>query len=270
MKSLNDIKQIIKNTKIKPTSEMRSRVLDEALKLQRNQNQQSTSDTHIWRIIVKSKITKFAAAAVIILFIGLVPINGTSAFGKMAHEVTSTLSRLKAAMLGEKAPGEDYSSERPIDKSVKILTRTRVYSVSETSSLDSVLNKNNISLASVDSGDAKYTVIPPGKYAFMEELLGSSSIKTVTCPSSVTFGGMEVMLWTKGTEDAAKTVGAAINVYKGKGEQLNIDFAFDNTDNGCEINGVKLAKGEALFVSGIKTDSGEIMAILSLPEIQNE
>ena len=74
MKSLNDIKQLVKNTKIKPTSEMRSKVLDEALKLQRNQNQQGISDTHIWRIIVKSKITKFAAAAVVIVAV-LIGIN---------------------------------------------------------------------------------------------------------------------------------------------------------------------------------------------------
>ncbi|MBC8481303.1 MAG: hypothetical protein H8D47_01390 [Planctomycetes bacterium] len=65
MKSLKDIKKIVTQFNVKPGSEMRSKVLDEALDIQRSQNQQNISDTYIWRIIMKSKITKFAAAGVI-------------------------------------------------------------------------------------------------------------------------------------------------------------------------------------------------------------
>jgi len=74
MKSLKDIKHLVKNTKIKPTSKMRSKVLDEALELQRNQNLQSIFDKNAWRIIMNSRITKFAVAAVIIVA-ALVGIN---------------------------------------------------------------------------------------------------------------------------------------------------------------------------------------------------
>ena len=67
MKSLKDIKKIVKQFNIKPEPEMRTKVLNEALQIQRNQNQQSTSGTYTWRTIMKSKMTKFAAAAVMII-----------------------------------------------------------------------------------------------------------------------------------------------------------------------------------------------------------
>jgi hypothetical protein len=74
MKSLKDIKKLVTKFKVKPTSEMRSKVLDEALILQGNQNQQTTSDTHTWRLIMKNKMTKLAVAAVIIVAV-LIGIN---------------------------------------------------------------------------------------------------------------------------------------------------------------------------------------------------
>ncbi|MHC4534447.1 MAG: SUMF1/EgtB/PvdO family nonheme iron enzyme, partial [Planctomycetota bacterium] len=52
---------------VNPRSEMRSKVLDEALELQRNQRQKSTSDTYTWRIIMKSRKAQFTAAAVVVL-----------------------------------------------------------------------------------------------------------------------------------------------------------------------------------------------------------
>jgi hypothetical protein len=67
MKSLKDIKKIVTKFNVKPRPEMRSKVLDEALEIQKNQNRQSTSDACTWRIIMKSRITKFATAAVIII-----------------------------------------------------------------------------------------------------------------------------------------------------------------------------------------------------------
>ena len=67
MKSLKDIKKIVTKFNVKPRPEMRSKVLDEALKIQRNRKQESTSGTDTWRIIMKSKITKLAAAAVIVI-----------------------------------------------------------------------------------------------------------------------------------------------------------------------------------------------------------
>ncbi|MHC4152008.1 MAG: hypothetical protein ACYSSP_07900 [Planctomycetota bacterium] len=71
MKPLKDIKKIVTKFNVKPRPEMRSNILDEALEIQKNK--QSTSDAYIWRIIMKSKITRFtAAAASIIIVTGIV------------------------------------------------------------------------------------------------------------------------------------------------------------------------------------------------------
>ena len=71
MKPLKDIENRVKQFDVNPRSEMRKKVLDEALEIQRNRKQKSTSDTYIWKIIMKSKITKIATAAVLMLAVVL-------------------------------------------------------------------------------------------------------------------------------------------------------------------------------------------------------
>lgn len=123
MKSLNDIKRIIKNTKVKPTSGMRSKVLDEALKLQRNRTQHTHSDMDKWRIIMTSKITKIAAAAVIIIgvLIGInqfgITVDGTSKVYAMSDLPRLLHSARTIRMKGmvyypdRKKPGQVIASE---------------------------------------------------------------------------------------------------------------------------------------------------------------
>jgi len=77
MKSLKDITKIVSKFNIEPRPEMRNNVLGKALEIQRSRDQQKTSGTHIWRIIMKSKITKLAAAAGIIIAV----IIGINQFG---------------------------------------------------------------------------------------------------------------------------------------------------------------------------------------------
>jgi formylglycine-generating enzyme required for sulfatase activity len=71
MKSLKDIKNSVRKFNVNPRTEMRSKVLDEALDIQRNQKQASTSDTYTWRTIMKSRRAQFTAAAVAVLVIYL-------------------------------------------------------------------------------------------------------------------------------------------------------------------------------------------------------
>ena len=67
MKSFRDIEHRLTKFNVNPRSEMRSKVFDEALKVQRNQKRPSISDTNIWRILMESRKTKFAAVAVLVL-----------------------------------------------------------------------------------------------------------------------------------------------------------------------------------------------------------
>lgn len=83
MKSLEDIQKIVKEFNVKSTSQMRSMILDDALTIQQRRNQPDISDVNIGSIIMKSRITKFAAAATIIItvyYIGINVLNGTPAW----------------------------------------------------------------------------------------------------------------------------------------------------------------------------------------------
>ncbi|MHC4558913.1 MAG: hypothetical protein ACYTFW_03060 [Planctomycetota bacterium] len=71
MKSLKDIKNRVTQFNVNPRSEMRSKVLDEALEIQRSQKQSSASDTYILKIIMKNRITKLATVAAIVLVVAL-------------------------------------------------------------------------------------------------------------------------------------------------------------------------------------------------------
>jgi hypothetical protein len=116
MKSLQDIQKIVAKFNVKPRPEMRSKVLDEALEIQRNQNQQSISDTklNIMRIIMKSPITKLATAAVVFIacVIGL-SLWRTTGSGIALADVLARIEQVKAyrftvsAQFNEKVTGED-------------------------------------------------------------------------------------------------------------------------------------------------------------------
>lgn len=67
MKSLKDIQKMITEFNIKPRSEMRNNVLNDALEMQRRQKYRNISGAYMWRKIMTSKITKLAMAAVIII-----------------------------------------------------------------------------------------------------------------------------------------------------------------------------------------------------------
>ena len=71
MKSLKDVENSVTQFNVNPRSEMRSRVLDEALDIQRGRKQKSTSDIYVWTKIMRSQIGKLAVAAVVIVAVML-------------------------------------------------------------------------------------------------------------------------------------------------------------------------------------------------------
>ncbi|TKJ37805.1 MAG: hypothetical protein CEE38_06985 [Planctomycetes bacterium B3_Pla] len=100
MKSLEDIENRIAKFNVNPRSEMRSKVIDEALEIQRSQKQKSTSDTYKWRIIMKSPLAKVAAAAVLIVacLIGVFMFNRTSSVAWAIEQSIEALSKYNAVV----------------------------------------------------------------------------------------------------------------------------------------------------------------------------
>ncbi len=102
MKSPRDIEHLIANTHIKPKPEMRSRLLDKAFKAQDELTPQTAGTPGSkWRFIMSSKITRYVAAAVI-LVVTLVAINqlggtldGTSVVWAQVVEQMNTHTRYK-------------------------------------------------------------------------------------------------------------------------------------------------------------------------------
>lgn len=274
MKPREKIEKLIKKMRYEATSEAYNKVLGAFLKaVDEHKKQKSVlTEPNIWRIIMNSikirKVKVAIAAIVLMILLGLIPFNGTTAFGKIANEITTTLARLKALVLGEELPEAEHV-ERQIDESVKIRTKSRVYSSPEISSLEDFLNEQNISFVSGDSGTAKYAVISSDKVAALQEFLQSSdSYNTIASLSVTAYAGQEAMI------AILNSAGAAITALQDENRQLNLNFAFHNRQDGCDISEVKLASGEALLISGIRTSPNEssdkLMTILVLPEVIQE
>jgi hypothetical protein len=211
---------------------------------------------------VKSRRVKMAIAIIVLMVcIGIVPINETTVFGEIADNVTSTMARLKAMVKGEEV-SEAENTNRPIDKSIIIHTKSSVYSSPKISSLEDFLLGQNISFNPVTSGTGKHAVIPSDIVAALQEFLQSSdSYGLVASPSILAYSGQEAMI------AIVNTAGAAITAQQ-HGNELNINFAFHNGQDGYDINEIELKNGEALLISGIKNDIDDLMTILVLPEVE--
>ena len=268
------IKKLAKKITIDKTAIDHARILTDAqAALQKSKKtNQAAPLPNIWRKIMNNtklrKVKVAITAIVLMIVLGLIPFNGTTAFGKIANEIPTALERLKALISGQELP-EAGHVERQIDKSVKICTTSRIYSTSDIASLESFLNEQNIRFMTAGSGNAKYAVIPPDKFADLRQFLRSSSIDVVSCLKVLTYAGQEAMLFTR---DTRNTVGVAVTILQDENEQFILDFAFHNVEDGCELNGIKLANGEALLISGIKNGKNEtsddLMTILVLPEVK--
>jgi len=96
MKPAENIKRLIKNTKIKTNPAVNEAVLTDLLnKLDKSKSEHSADiRPNVWRIIMKSRIAKFAIAAVIIIIaaIGITFLEKTS---KPVWAVSQTIEALK-------------------------------------------------------------------------------------------------------------------------------------------------------------------------------
>ena len=75
MKSVKDIKQSIRKLKVESSDKIHGRVLDKLLRMMdKSKKRKALTQPNIWRIIMKSRITKLAIAVVIIVAV-LIGIN---------------------------------------------------------------------------------------------------------------------------------------------------------------------------------------------------
>ncbi|MHC4645337.1 MAG: carboxypeptidase-like regulatory domain-containing protein [Planctomycetota bacterium] len=119
MRSLKDIQKIVIQFNVKPRPEMRSKVLDEALEVQRSREQQGFSGAYRWRTIMKSKATKFATVGAMMaigVLVGISFLNGASAWAKVIkafNEVENVHIIKKMAMADGTVQQHEFWVRRP-------------------------------------------------------------------------------------------------------------------------------------------------------------
>jgi outer membrane lipoprotein-sorting protein len=91
MRPTDKIEKLIKNAGIRTDTQSDTKVLNEVLDAfeENKQKQTGTSHVNIWRIIMKSRITKLAAAAVIVIagLVGVQFLTGTNAYAHVVAEI---------------------------------------------------------------------------------------------------------------------------------------------------------------------------------------
>jgi len=99
MKPADKIKELIKNLRYKPSAEAHNRMLSSILKALDETKSTHSARPSVWRIIMKSKITKLIAAAVIIIAVsfGLKLIGGPDMANTAWAEVTNRVNQVDYA-----------------------------------------------------------------------------------------------------------------------------------------------------------------------------
>jgi outer membrane lipoprotein-sorting protein len=91
MRPTEKIENVVKKMDFSADAGLRKRILDDAIKAhEQTKNQPAFQKPNIWRTIMKSRITKLAAAAAIVVITGLVAVqflSGTNAYAKVVAEI---------------------------------------------------------------------------------------------------------------------------------------------------------------------------------------
>ncbi|MBN2590300.1 MAG: zf-HC2 domain-containing protein [Sedimentisphaerales bacterium] len=272
----------------------------EILKIIENKNTTTTPQPqkrqeNIWRNIMKIRITKFAAVIIIaFVVLGLIPFHETTVLGQIIKNTTNKLARLRALVLNEDIPVENFIIENPIDKSVttfskssedsnsetsslenyvnhqidksvKIFTQSNEYSSFEISSLENYLNNQNIYFSQQQYTNIKYAAIPNYMINNLQAFLGNQNgYKFVSSLRVTAYAGQEVMIAELGN------CGLALTAFQDENNALNMDIAFYNGQDEFEIDQFYL-NNEALLVSGLiantNTTQDKYTTILIQPEV---
>jgi hypothetical protein len=114
MRPLNDTEKLIKKSHIKAGSDLHQRTINDALQAQAESNKKNSAllQPEIWRILMKSPITKIAIAAVVTIacLIGL-SLWRTTGSGIALADVLARIEQVKAFRYRYRVTGEDPNKE---------------------------------------------------------------------------------------------------------------------------------------------------------------
>lgn len=235
--------------------------------LLRTLTKQTPRQTKIWRTIMKSRIRKLVAAAVVIAaLVGIYQVGGgRAAFGQMTEAVRTSLARLKEFVLEirtrEAAPPPPLRRVRHAVRDVDtskwsdIIQYDLFLVQGEQADLRNFFEKQDIEFTpTTNNPNICYAILDGDKAdGFIAFSQSSDELKVLATPRLTLKDGKEAML---GSADLAGSGGLAFAVagtLVDDNKHIDLSFSFYDGETGIEIPSIRIKTAEAVLIRAVKT-----------------
>lgn len=264
MRSAENIENFIKSVRLKASNQMHDRNLNDALEAQEKSRRAKSVqlEPSIWRMIMKKKIVKFAAAAVFIIAV----VIGTYAVGgpRVALARTTEVMKIKLSALKEiiiKLRTRDRAQEptqpaRPAPiKSIETVKSSNSFQYDlflvqgEQENLLSFFQKQDIEFTpTTNNANVSYSILDCDEAdSFIAFSQSSNELKLLVPPRLQIIAGESGII---GNEDLALAVAGTL---AGDNEHIDLSFSFHDGKTGIEVPSVRIKTDEAVLIRILKT-----------------
>jgi len=253
-----------------PDPDHRDKLEHDLLRTLTKQPRRKETPLKIWRIIMKSKMRKFAAAVVVItVLIGVYQFGGgRAAFAQTTKVVRTSLAGLKEFILamGTREPEPpspilraDPGKQSPDAKCKSILVNVHVYSMEgEQGNLWDFFERECVELVPAGNNpNTWYAKLDPDKAERFTELAHAiDELELRSSPSLMLREGQEGIIGSSGTEDLALALVA--NVLEDD-ECVELSFSFLYGQSGFEFPSIRIKMDKAVLVRLVTTTANKDM-----------
>ena len=225
----------------------------------------------IWRTIMKTKITKLAAAViVVVLLVGVYQIDATrAAFARTTKIMSTGLAGLKAFILDMKTresgppsavPPADSSKKKTAFEGWSILANVQTFSIEskqrdlqnflKTEGIEWILMKNN--------PNTWYAKLNSGKTErFVGLTKATSGLKLISSPAIMVREGEEGIIGVVGTEGQDAAALALVATVSDNGDTVDLSISFLHNQNGFEIPNLRINTDDAVLFRLVTEQSAQ-------------
>ncbi len=266
MRSAKNVEKFIKRVCLKASDQMHERTLNDALAAQEKSSKTKSAklEPNIWRTIMKSHITKFATAAVLItaVLIGIYAFEGPRvALARTTEAMRVKLSALKEIIIQMRKRERTQETAKPTSRA-----RIRHIETGKSSNsfqydlflvqgkqedLRSFFQKEDIEFTpTTNSANVSYTVLASDKAdGFIAFSKSDEELKLLASPRLQIIGGESGII---GTEDLALAVASTL---VDDNEHIDLSFSFHDGETGVEVTSVRIKTEEAILIRVLRTES---------------
>ncbi|MBN2592699.1 MAG: hypothetical protein JXA81_04260 [Sedimentisphaerales bacterium] len=224
------------------------------------QFRQKPKNRKIWRTIMKTKITKVAAAVIVVaMLVGVYQIDATrAAFARTTKIVSTGLAGLKEFILDMKTrEPEPLSAVPPADSSKKtafkgrrLLANVQTFSVeSEQRNLQNFFEAEGIEWTLAENNpNTWYTKLTPGKTErFIGMTQAASGLNLISSPAIMVREGEEAIIGSIGTEGQDAVAMALLATIPDDDDSIDLSFSFLHGQNGFEVPSLRIDMDAAVL-----------------------